>query len=64
MIKAEILINPHLPEQQPMGDVLRKHEARHQVMDGSGLAAVRTEDQCVKAPLPEVEKTRVRGSSS
>lgn len=33
-------------------------------MDGSGLAAVRTEHECVKAPLPEVLKTPVRDSSS
>lgn len=30
-------------------------------MDGPSLAAVRTEDECVKAPLPEMEQTQRLG---
>lgn len=31
-------------------------------MDGPGLAAVRTEDECVKAPLPEMEQIQMLGA--
>lgn len=42
----------HLAQQQAMRDVLRHHEARHEVMDGAGLATVRAQYKGVEAPLP------------
>lgn len=35
-----------------MGDVLRDHEARDEVMDGASLTTVRAQDEGVEASLP------------
>lgn len=51
------LFRSHLSEEQPVGDVLRQHEARHQVVDGAGFSAVRAKDEGVKALLPGDRQT-------
>ncbi|KAL4720117.1 hypothetical protein ACJJTC_008210, partial [Scirpophaga incertulas] len=42
----------NLSQQQPVGDVVGQHEAADQVLHRAGLAAVRTQHECVQALLP------------
>lgn len=48
-----------LSKQQPMGDVFRQHEPRHQVMDRPRFPAVRPQNKGVRAALPGI-KTQCR----
>ena len=48
---VEILDDRGLPQEEAVGDGLTHHEGGHQVLHGSGLAAVRTEVESVEAAL-------------
>ena len=49
----------YLAEQQPMGDVLGKHEARQQVVNRPRFPAVRPQDERVEPPLPEKHNPQI-----
>ena len=48
---VEILDDRGLPQEEAVGDGLAHHEGGHQVLHGTGLAAVRTEVEGVEAAL-------------
>ena len=54
LVKEARRWNTDLPEQQPMGDVLRQHEARDQVVDRPRLPAMWTQHERVEASLPAI----------
>lgn len=49
---VQVLQYGNFPEQQTVRDILCHHVSAYEMLNGSGLAAMRSQDECIQALFP------------